>query len=107
MKIVAIDPRNTNDKQTAFFTEPPLTEEVFKVYSQVVGKQNIFRCKEGLLVTEQGFGIDKQFLDQTAEYLTDAEIQIEHAKTRKEKEHEARLKAISEGTGRPIGKTTG
>jgi hypothetical protein len=97
-------PENTNDKETAFFTEPPVTEEVFSEYSKIIGKQNIFRRKGDLLVTTQAFGLDKQYLDQTEEFLTDAERQIEHAKTRKGKQYTDRLKSISEGTGRPIGK---
>jgi hypothetical protein len=109
MKIVAIDdnPENSNETQTAFITDPPLTKEVFDQYSMIVGKQNIFQCKNGLLVTSQAFGLDKQYIDQTQEFLTDAEKQIEHAKTRKEKQHTERLKNISQGTGRPIGKSNG
>jgi hypothetical protein len=108
MKITGIDdnPEKTNDKETAFFTDPPLTKEVFDQYSEIIGKQNIFRRKGDLLVTAQAFGLDKQYIDQTEEFLTDAEKQVEHAKTRQEKRYTDRLKAISQGTGRPIGKPT-
>jgi hypothetical protein len=105
MKIVGIDdsPDRTNEKQTAFFTEPPLTVEVFAIYAQLVGKQNIFSYQDGLLVTSHSFGTDSQFLDQTEVYLSEAEKKIQGTQTRREKEHKDRLEHISKTTGRPIG----
>jgi hypothetical protein len=106
MKIVGINdsPERTNEKQTAFFTEPALTEEVFDIYSQMVGEQNIFYCQNGLLIASRSFGIDKEYLDQTELYLSEAEKKIQGTQTRREKQHKERLEHISKTTGRAIGR---
>jgi tRNA uridine 5-carbamoylmethylation protein Kti12 len=101
MEILGIDPDNTDERQIAFVTQPPLTEEVFKLYGQMYGPGNYFRRKEGLLVTERS-DMSKEYLDETAKVLTQIEQQIENRRLRAQQDRDARLQRVSEQTGMPI-----
>src|SRR5438477_13050566 len=81
MKIVSINtsPTATNERQIGFNTDPPLTREVFDLYSLIVGRGNMFTLQNGLLTTSQ-VNIDPKYLTQVADSLTEAERQIENAK---------------------------
>ena len=104
MKIVSINtsPTATHDKQISFNTDPPLTREVFDLYSLIVGRGNMFTLQNGLLTTSQ-VNIDPRYLTQAADSLTEAERQIENAKAKAIQTRTDLLKKLSEKTGLPLG----
>jgi hypothetical protein len=103
MKIVSINtaPNATNEKQISFNTDPPLTREVFDMYSLIVGRGNMFTLQNGLLTAS--VNIDPAYLTQAANSLTEAERQIESAKARALQARADFLKKLSEKTGIPVG----
>lgn len=103
MKIVSINagPSATNDKQISFDTDPPLTREVFDLYSLIVGRGNMFTMQNGLLTTSN-INIDPRYLVQAADTLTEAERQIGNAKAKAIQTREDFLKGLSEKTGIPL-----
>jgi hypothetical protein len=103
MKIVSINtgPNTTNEKQISFDTDPPLTREVFDLYSLIVGRGNMFTMQNGLLTTSN-INIDPRYLVQAADTLTEAERQIENAKAKAIQAREDFLKNLSEKTGIPL-----
>jgi hypothetical protein len=103
MKVVSINPGPsvTNEKQISFDTDPPLTREVFDMYSLMVGRGNMFTLQNGLLTTSN-INIDPRYLAQAAETLTEAERQIENAKAKAIQAREDFLKGLSEKTGIPL-----
>ena len=103
MKIVSINtsPTATNEKQISFNTDPPLTREVFDMYSLIVGRGNMFTLQNGLLTTH--VNIDPRYLTQAAESLTEAERQIENAKAKTIQSRTDFLQKLSEKTGIPLG----
>lgn len=101
MKIIGIDPDESNNKQVAYVTDPPLTQEVFDSYARTFGPTNLFRFKDGLLIT-QTLGMNADFLNETEQFLAQAKQQIERAKASTEQTHEDLLKSFSEQSGRPI-----
>jgi hypothetical protein len=103
MKIVSINvgPSATNEKQISFDTDPPLTREVFDLYSLIVGRGNMFTMQNGLLTTSN-VNIDPRYLVQAADTLTEAERQIENAKAKAIQTREDFLKKLSEKTGIPL-----
>ena len=105
MKIVSINtsPTATNEKQIGFNTDPPLTREVFDMYSLIVGRGNMFTLQNGLLTTH--VNIDPRYLTQAADSLTEAERQIENAKAKSIDARTDFLKKLSEKTGIPVGPT--
>ena len=102
MKIVSINagPSATNEKQISFDTDPPLTREVFDLYSLIVGRGNMFTMQNGLLTTSN-VNIDPRYLVQAADTLTEAERQIENAKAKAIQTREDFLNKLSEKTGIP------
>src|SRR5437762_11456167 len=106
MKIVSINtsPTVTHDKQISFNTDPPLTREVFDLYSLIVGRGNMFTLQNGLLTTSN-VNIDPRYLTQAADSLTEAERQIENAKAKAIQTRMDLLKKLSEKTGLPLGPT--
>jgi hypothetical protein len=106
MKIVSINtgPSATNEKQISFDTDPPLTREVFDLYSLIVGRGNMFTMQNGLL-TASNINIDPRYLAQAADSLTEAERQIENAKAKAIQAREDFLKKLSEKTGIPLAAT--
>jgi hypothetical protein len=106
MKIVSINtgPSVTNEKQISFNTDPPLTREVFDLYSLIVGRGNMFTLQNGLLTTSS-VNIDPRYLAQAADSLTEAERQIETAKAKAIQAREDFLKKLSEKTGIPVAAT--
>lgn len=104
MKIVSINtnPSVTNDKQISFNTDPPLTREVFDLYSLIVGRGNMFTLRNGLLTTSN-VDIDPRYLTQAADSLSEAERQIETAKNKTIQARTDFLKKLSEKTGVPLG----
>jgi hypothetical protein len=106
MKIVSINtgPSVTNEKQISFNTDPPLTREVFDLYSLIVGRGNMFTLQNGLLTTSN-VNIDPRYLAQAADSLTEAERQIENAKAKAIQVRQDFLKKLSEKTGIPVGPT--
>jgi hypothetical protein len=106
MKIVSINtgPSTTNEKQISFDTDPPLTREVFDLYSLIVGRGNMFTMQNGLLTTSN-INIDPRYLVQAADSLTEAERQIENAKAKAIQAREDFLKRLSEKTGIPLATT--
>jgi hypothetical protein len=83
-----------------------MTKDVFEIYSQMVGSQNIFTLKNGLLVTSVT-GIPKEYLDRTEEHLSNAVRQIERTKDNQEKSHQGILDRLAKETGRAAGKAPG
>ena len=106
MKIVSINtsPTATNEKQISFNMDPPLTREVFDLYSLIVGRGNMFTLQNGLLTTSN-VNIDPRYLIQAAESLTEAERQIENAKNKAIQARADFLTKLSEKTEVPIGPT--
>lgn len=106
MKIVSINtgPNVTNEKQISFNTDPPLSREVFDLYSLIVGRGNMFTLQNGLLTTAN-VNIDPKYLTQAADSLTEAERQIESAKAKAIQVREDFLKKLSEKTGIPVAVT--
>jgi hypothetical protein len=104
MKIIAIDPDQTNDKQVAYVTDPPLTEEVFAKYSQMFGPNNLFKRKGELLITTR-HDLDGNYLNETAGHLTQMEQQIQSFRDRGEKAHQEVLQRASKQSGLPIRKS--
>jgi hypothetical protein len=106
MKIVSINtsPTATNERQISFNTDPPLTREVFDLYSLIVGRGNMFTLRNGLLTTAN-VNIDPRYITQAADSLTEAERQIENAKTKGIQARTDFLKKLSEKTGIPVGPT--
>ena len=104
MKIVSINagPSVTNEKQISFNTDPPLTREVFDLYSLIVGRGNMFTLQNGLLTTSN-VNIDPRYLAQAADSLSEAERQIENAKAKAIQVRQDFLKKLSEKTGIPVG----
>jgi hypothetical protein len=103
MKIVSINPgpSATNEKQISFDTDPPLTREVFDLYSLIVGRGNMFTMQNGLL-TSSNINIDPRYLVQAADTLTEAERQIENAKAKAIQARADFLNKLSEKTGVPV-----
>jgi hypothetical protein len=103
MKIVSIntDPTATNERQISFNTDPPLTREVFDMYSLIVGRGNMFTLQNGLLTTKI-VNIDPTYLTQASESLSEAERQIENAKKKSAQARLEFLKRISTSTGIPL-----
>lgn len=101
MKIIGIDPDESNNKQVAYVTDPPLTEEVFDSYARTFGPTNLFTFKNGLLITEN-LQMNANFLDETEQFLAQAKQQIEKEKARTELTHDDLLKRFSEQSGRPV-----
>lgn len=104
MKIVSINtsPIVTNERQISFNTDPPLTREVFDMYSLIVGRGNMFTLQNGLLTTKE-VNIDPRYLSQAAESFTEAERQIENAKAKAAQARTDFLNKLSEKTGVPLG----
>ena len=103
MKIVSINtnPTATNERKISFNTDPPLTREVFDMYSLIVGRGNMFTLQNGLLTAS--INIDPRYLTQVADSLTEAERQIENAKAKAIQARTDFLKKLSEKTGIPVG----
>jgi|ERR1700736_5262043 len=101
MKIIGIDPDETNDKQVAYVTDPPLTEEVFAKYATMFGPNNLFKRKGELLVTAR-HDLDRDYLNETAGHLTQMEQQIQSARDRAEKARQDLLQRVSKQSGLPI-----
>ena len=76
MKVVSINPGPsvTNEKQISFDTDPPLTREVFDMYSLMVGRGNMFTLQNGLLTTSN-INIDPRYLAQAAELTENRRMQ--------------------------------
>ena len=106
MKIVSINTGTsvTNEKQISFNTDPPLTREVFDMYSLIVGRGIMFSLQNGLLTTKD-VNIDPRYLTQAADSLTEAERQVENAKAKAIQFRTDFLKKLSEKTGVPVGPT--
>ena len=106
MKIVSINTSTTatNDTQISFNTDPPLTREVFDMYSLIVGRGIMFSLQNGLLTTKE-VNIDPRYLTQAADSLTEAERQVENAKAKAIQTRTDFLKKLSEKTGIPVGPT--
>jgi hypothetical protein len=106
MKIVSINtsPTATNERQISFNTDPPLTREVFDMYSLIVGRGNMFTLQNNLLTTSI-VNIDPRYLSQAADSLTEAQRQIENAKAKAIQARTDFLKKLSEKTGIPVGPT--
>ena len=104
MKIVSINtsPTATNERQISFNTDPPLTREVFDLYSLIVGRGNMFTLQNGLLTTSH-VHIEPTYLTQAQDSLTKAERQIENAKAKSIQARADFLKKLSEKTGIPVG----
>lgn len=100
MKIIGIDPEHTDQKQTAFVTDPPLTEDIFRLYAQAFQQGNLFKRKGGLLVAERE--IPKEYLADTEQMLTQFEQQIARNIERAKKDRADLLDRVSKQTGLPI-----
>jgi hypothetical protein len=103
MQITEIDEAETNETQAAYVTEPPLTEEVFAKYSQMVGSGNVFKHKNGLLIAGR-HDLDPEYLNATAEHLTQMENAIQKAHDRAENARQQLLERVSKQSGLPIRK---
>lgn len=107
MKIIEFDadPAKTNKKQVAYVTDPPLTDEVFRQFSQRVHNDpniNIeFFLEDGLLIVRR-VDLDGRDLDETEKLLTEAERQVQRAHDNAKKEREEFLQQLSNMTGRAI-----
>src|ERR1051325_4018135 len=103
MKIVSIStsPTATNERQIGFNTDPPLTREVFDMYSLIVGRGNMFTLQNGLLTTKE-VNIDPKYLNQAADRLSEAERQIENAKKKSAQTRLDFLNKLSTSTGIPL-----
>jgi hypothetical protein len=102
MKIIAIDAEKTNDKQVAYVTDPLLTEEVYVKYSQMVGQGNLFKFKDGSLISQHH--LDAGFLKATADHFTQVERKIQSEHDKAEKAREEFLQELSKQSGLPIRK---
>ena len=107
MKIIEIEPDKTNEKQVAYITDPPLTENFFRQFSlRVHNDPNIeieYFLEGGLLVIRR-LDLDGRDLDRTEELLTETEHQIQRTKESAKTAREELLQRISNQTGRPIRK---
>jgi len=103
MRIVSINtsPAATNERQISFNTDPPLTREVFEMYSLIVGRGNMFTLQNGLLTTKI-VNIEPTYLTQAAESLSEAERQIENAQKRSLQARMEFLNKLSSATGIPL-----
>lgn len=104
MQITQIDDLETNDKQVAYVTDPPLTQAVFAGYSEMVGPGNMFKFhKSGLLITTR-HDLDAAYLKATAEHLTQIERQIQSGRDQRVKARKELLDRVSKQSGLPIRK---
>jgi hypothetical protein len=107
MKIIEFDadPAKTNTKQVAYVTDPPLTEEVFRQFSQRLRNDpgiNIEFFLEGGLLVVRRVDLDGRDLDEVEKLLTEAERQVQRAHDSAKKEHEEFLQQLSNMTGRGV-----
>src|SRR5437762_2949373 len=103
MKITDIDEAETNEQQVAYVTDPPLDEKVFKGYSQICGSGNLFIHKAGLLIAKR-LDLPREYLNETADLLTQVEREIQKAHDRTEKARQDLLDRLSKQVGLPIRK---
>ena len=71
------------------------------MYCLIVGRGNMFTLQNGLLTAS--VNIDPQYLTQAADSLTEAERQIENAKTKAIQARADFLMKLSEKTEVPVG----
>lgn len=104
MKLTAIVAGHTDDLQTGFRTDPPLTDEVLhealknqwgNQYSHVYGRS-------GALLIVIRSSISKDDIENIEMALTNAEKAIERKKGALEKERQERLNYLSAETGLPV-----
>jgi len=104
MKITAIAKSHSDQTQTAFKTEPALTEEVMQcAIENFFGPAYVdhFFVEDGLFIVRRAV-IPK---DQVTEYersLTQAENLLQKRKENADQNREGHLKRVSEDTGLPI-----
>jgi len=101
MQIIGIDGNETNRGQIAFATDPPITKEIFALYSQMMGINNIFKLKGHLLIARR-LDLRPDFLNQTAEHLTQIESEVRKTRESAEKAHQKLLQRLSKQSGLPI-----
>jgi hypothetical protein len=104
MKITAIDSSHTDQTQTAFKTEPPLTEEVLQcAINDIFGSQwaDTYFEEDGLFIVPRT-GIPKEQIPEYERGLTNAENLIQQRKQHADKKREDHLRRISEDTGLPV-----
>jgi hypothetical protein len=104
MKITAIDRSHTNTTQTAFKTEPPLTEEVMQCAIEVAfgpHSSDTYFVEDGLFIVRRT-GIPKVQIPEYERGLTSAENFIQQKKQQTDKNREDHLKRVSKDTGLPV-----
>jgi hypothetical protein len=104
MKITAIDRSHTDQTQTAFKTEPPLTEEVVQcAINDIFGSQwaDTYLEEDGLFIVRRT-GITKEQIPEYERGLTNAENLIQQRRQHADNQREDHLKRISEDTGLPV-----
>lgn len=103
MKIDAIVRSKSDDRQTAFRTIPPLTEEVFgcALQNYLGGETGVYWSHEGLFIVARTVMGAEQIQEFEAA-LTKAEELLDRQKANPEKPGEKALQERSQKTGLPI-----
>jgi hypothetical protein len=101
MKITGIDKAKSKQSQLALQTDPPLTPEVFDRFLEV-WQVDGFSLQGDLLFWEGSMGIDGDFIEETALYLTEAERQLAETRTSGDAALDAFLRKKSKETGLPL-----
>lgn len=104
MKIVAIVSSQTNEEQTAFKTDPPLTEEVMEgAFDHYFGQKwrNVYSEARGLFIVART-AVPKDEIQNCEKTLTDAENLIQKRKASAKSVRDEFLKAQSNSTGLPV-----
>jgi hypothetical protein len=104
MKITAIVSSQTNSKQTAFRTEPPLTEEVLGCALRDFWGENwanVYSAARGLFIVART-AIPKEQIPEYERTLSEAEKLIQKRKENAKKSRDDFLKGQSDMTGLPM-----
>ena len=104
MKIRSIDSSRTDDTQTAFRTEPPLTEEVIQcAIKEFFGSEwaHTYFEEGGSFIIRQT-GIPREQIPMYERRLTDAEDLIQKRKRKEQSNRDDYLKGVSDSMDLPL-----
>src|SRR5438552_8931398 len=104
MKIKAMVSSQTTNKQTAFRTEPPLTQEVLDCALKDYWGENwadVYSAKDGLFIVGRT-AIPKEQIPEYERTLTDAENLVQKRKENAKKDRSDFLKGQSDSMGLPM-----
>jgi hypothetical protein len=107
MKITAIKASHTDGIQTAFKTDPPLTEEVMQcAINDIFGSRSQWEAtyfeEAGLFIVRGRTDIPREQIQEYEQNLTSAENLVRQRKEHANKKREDHLKRLSESTGLPV-----